>query len=161
MVTLRALAPSDIPVIKAWPAYPDEFRDLDYALRDGGWLDTYGARADTRILVAESDGCLVGFSILTDDEGGSAEFRIALHPSRIGTGSGKTLALLTLARGFSHKGILRIRLIVRKNNPRARQLYERIGFTPAGECTKEVTGRSVDFYRMEIGRDRFYGMNQK
>ncbi|MEN6611064.1 MAG: GNAT family N-acetyltransferase [Methanoregulaceae archaeon] len=161
MVTLRALAPSDIPVIKAWPAYPDEFLDLDYALRDGGWLDTYGARADTRILVAESDGCLVGFSILTDNEGESAEFRIALHPSRIGTGFGKNLALLTLASGFSCPDTLRIQLIVRKNNPRARRLYERIGFAPAGECSKEIAGRSVGFYRMEIERDRFYEVNQK
>jgi len=84
-----------------------------------------------------------------------AEFRIALHPDRLGQGIGRTVARLTLAHGFSDPAISRIRLIVRKNNPRARRLYEALQFRMTGECIGEIQGNPVDFFTMEINRETF------
>ena len=83
-----------------------------------------------------------GFSIIAREPGGSAEFRIALHPERLGQGIGKTITHLSLAHGFSDTATTTIRLIVRKNNPRAERLYEHLHFRHTGECTKEIRGKS-------------------
>jgi diamine N-acetyltransferase len=155
MLTLRNLRSDDIAIIKSWPHYPAEFSDLDYALRDDGWLDHYPAGVDTVILVAEDQKGLIGFSILSRDEGKCPEFRIALHPEKIGKGLGNELTHLTLAYGFSSLDFGCIRLIVRKNNHRAQKLYKELFFQYAGECTEDVQGKPVDFFRMEISREKF------
>ena len=155
MLTLRNLRPYEIAVIKSWPHYPPEFSDLDYALRDDGWLDHYPAGIATVILAAEDQTGLIGFSILSREEGKCPEFRIALHPEKTGKGLGKELTLLTLAHGFSVLGFTCIRLIVRKNNYRAQKLYNELLFRYAGECIEAVKGKPVEFFRMEISSEEF------
>lgn len=159
MSTVRNLIPGDIPRIKSWPPYPPEFSDLDYSLRDGGWLDEYSTKAGTEIFVAEDEGRIAGFSIISKEDGNSAEFRIALHPGNIGNGMGKTLTLLTLNRGFSDPDISLIRLIVRKNNTRARKMYENLRFRHTGESTSFIDGRMVEFFTMVIDRKTFDMVN--
>jgi RimJ/RimL family protein N-acetyltransferase len=155
MITLRELKDDDIAIIKAWPPYPADCTELDYALRNGGWLDEYAGKAGTEILVAMDGESIAGFSVLEREPGRRAEFRIAVHPEKLGQGLGKTIALLTLARGFSDPGIDVIRLIVRKSNPRAQHLYSFLKFRSTGECTEQVQGRMVEFYTMEIDRETF------
>lgn len=94
---------------------------LDYSLRDGGWLDEYFLKDGTEILIAEDNQEMVGFSILSQVPGDLAEFRIALHPYKLGRGIGKTLAFLTIRHGFRDPALHAIYLIVRKNNPRAQR----------------------------------------
>jgi nicotinamidase-related amidase/RimJ/RimL family protein N-acetyltransferase len=156
MITLRVLLPEDIPFIKSWPPYPPEFSELDYSLRDDGWLDEYCRKAGTSILIAEDHDRIIGFSILSKCESGSAEFRIALHPDNLGKGMGKTITLLTLRQGFSDPAISTIRLIVRKSNPRARKLYEMVRFRNTGEYTLEIMGKPVEFFTMVIERKTFF-----
>jgi diamine N-acetyltransferase len=155
MITLWNLIPDDIPRIKSWPPYPPEFSDLDYSLRDGGWLDEYNTKAGTEIFVAENQGRIAGFSIISNKDVNLAEFRIALHAGNIGNGMGKTLTLLTLHRGFSNSDISLIRLIVRKNNTRARKMYENLRFRHTGESTSVINGRMVEFFTMIIDRKTF------
>ncbi len=161
MTVLRKLTGEDIPGIKSWPPYPPEFSDLDYSLRDGGWLDEYCTKAGTNLFVVTNQGRIAGFSIITKEDYGTAEFRIALHPDNLGKGIGKTATLLTLQQGFSDPDISTIRLIVRKNNPRARKLYETLRFRPTGECTSVVNGKNVEFFTMEIDRKTFFTENKK
>jgi len=161
MIVLRPVTPEDIRSIKGWPQYPAEFRDLDYALRDDGWLDEYGNRDDADILIADDAGEIAGFSIISRETGGKAEFRIALHPSRLGQGIGGVIARLSLAHGFFDPDIRTIRLIVRKNNPRAGRLYETLNFRKTGECTEEIQGKPVEFYTMEIDRKTFAGKREQ
>jgi len=156
LISLRPLHKSDISIIKAWPPYPAEFSRLDYALRDSGWLDEYVEKSGTELFVAEDSGTIVGFSILSSETGGSAEFRIALHPEWVGHGLGRTITLLTLRKGFSHPDIWSIRLIVRKTNLRAQKLYTSLAFQVIGEITEEIQGKPVDFYQMIISRDLFF-----
>ncbi len=156
MITLRPLCQADIPTIKSWPHYPPEFADLDYCLRDGGWLDEYIRRAKTVILVAWDNGTIAGFSILARDGRGGAEFRIALNPGWIGTGTGRTILTRTLEYCFADMTITSVRLIVRKNNPRAQALYSAANFRRTGECSEEVAGKMVEFFCMEIDRRTFF-----
>jgi len=160
MIALRPLRPSDIPVIKAWPPYPPDFSLLDYSLRDGGWLEESSREDGADILVAETGSEIVGFSILSRKNEKNAEFRIALHPHRLGQGLGKTIALLTLDYGFSDPVLATIFLIVRKNNPRAERLYESLQFRHCGECTEPVHGEPVQFRQMEIDRITFEGVKR-
>ncbi|PKL57528.1 MAG: N-acetyltransferase [Methanomicrobiales archaeon HGW-Methanomicrobiales-5] len=159
MITLRVLLPDDIPIIKSWPPYPPEFSELDYSLRDGGWLDEYYKKAGTSIFVAVDHDRIAGFSIISKEKSDSAEFRIALHPDMPGKGMGKAITLLTLRQGFSDPAISTIRLIVRKSNPRARKLYETVRFRNTGECSLEILGNPVDFFVMAIDRKTFFMEN--
>jgi diamine N-acetyltransferase len=86
MITLRELRDEDIAIIKAWPPYPEEFSDLDYSLRDGGWLDEYRTGVGTELFAAADGERIEGFSLLAREPGNLAEFRIALHPERLGQG---------------------------------------------------------------------------
>lgn len=37
----RDLTEQDVAVIKRGPIYPNEFKDLDYALHEAGWISEY------------------------------------------------------------------------------------------------------------------------
>ncbi|MDD4651437.1 MAG: GNAT family protein [Methanothrix sp.] len=158
---LREIVAQDAAIIQSWPAYPEEFQDLDYALREAGWISEYLRKEGARIYMAEEHGSIIGFTIISleDAYGKSsrAEFRIALHPHMLGQGDGKKLALMTIKKGFEELGLDRIYLIVRKSNPRARMLYQHCGFRDTIERRKEVNGVEVDFFEMELGKEDFKG----
>jgi diamine N-acetyltransferase len=160
MITLRPLRHEDIPVIKAWPEYPVEFAELDYCLRNGGWLDQYRQKPGSTILVAMDQGEMIGFSVLSRDGPGKKEFRIALHPGRIGKGEGRTILRRTLEYCFADMTVTAVRLIVRKNNTRAQKLYASVSFRPTGECIEEIHGKPVQFFTMEIDRRTFFLENR-
>ena len=158
MINLRALLDDDLPGIRSWPAYPEEFRDLDCTFREGGWLDEYRSKPGNEIFLAADGEKAVGFSLVSRNGSGCTEFRIALHPDQIGKGLGKTITLLTVARGFADPAVAAIRLIIRKNNPRAHKLYASIPFRNTGECIEVIMGMPVPFFSMEIDRQTFYGV---
>lgn len=153
MVTLRRLTAGDAAVISRWPVYPPGFEELDYALRENGWLAEYRCRHDTQCFVAEDSGDAVGFTILSKTGEGEAEFRIALRGDKLGQGLGKTITSLTLAQGYAEMELVRIHLIVRKNNPRAIRLYQRLGFTERSECCKNINGKQIHFLVMDLSLD--------
>jgi RimJ/RimL family protein N-acetyltransferase len=141
---------ADLAVIQNWPTYPPEFEDLDYALRDNGWLDEHRGKPDTRLYVAEQAGKIIAFTLLSRTSETEAEFRIALRADKIGLGLGSILTRMTLEKGFVEMQLARIHLIVRKNNPRAIGLYRNLGFTECGECAKHVNGQQVNFLNMAL-----------
>ena len=147
---LRPLVREDVATIESWPDYPAEFNELNYALRKDGWLAEFGHRPDTWLYAAEETGNLVAFTILATTAPGEAEFRIALRADKIGQGLGRIITIDTLAKGFDECGLLRIHLIVRKNNLRAIELYHRLGFTHQGECRKIIDNRPTDFLLMDL-----------
>ena len=65
---LRNLTEQDVAVIKSWPVYPEESKDLDYALHEAGWISEYLGKEGTKIYVAEENGVLIGFTILSRDD---------------------------------------------------------------------------------------------
>lgn len=158
MIRLRPLTDEDIAAIRRWPPYPADMAQMDYAVREGGWLDEYRAVAEAFLYAADYDGDLVGFTILARTGSGEAEFRIALRSDRTGLGLGEEITGQTLQRGFAEHALSRIHLIVRTNNERGIRLYRRIGFTDRGECRREIRGTPVVFRVMEIDRERVSAM---
>lgn len=88
MIQLRNLVPDDMVVVSGWPPYPPEFEDLDYALRNNGWLTEYRNKPDTWCFAVEQAGQLIAFTILSKTANAEAEFRIALRADRTGQGLG-------------------------------------------------------------------------
>jgi len=151
-IQIRKLVPSDEDAIRNWPPYPPDFGDLDYALRNDGWLTEYKNKPDTWCFAAEQAGELIAFTILSKTGGDEAEFRIALKASRTGQGLGGTITALTLAKAFTEIGLSRIHLIVRKNNPRAIRLYTRLGFAERGDCFKTIDGKQTHLLIMDVSK---------
>jgi RimJ/RimL family protein N-acetyltransferase len=56
---------------------------------------------------------------------------------------------------FKSFGFKRFYLNVRKNNLRAKRLYENCGFMKTGECCKEIQGIMVDFFEMALEKRTF------
>ncbi len=142
-------------MIYGWPVYTGAHAQMDYAVRSGGWLDTYCGEAGNYCYAARSGGQCIGFSLLIRSAEGAAEFRIAVHPDFLGSGYGGSITNQTLAAGFLEHGLDAVTLIVRKNNPIARRLYEKQGFIPDGETTESIQGEPIDFYVMKMTKEAF------
>jgi diamine N-acetyltransferase len=155
MVELRPITAEDAAEVKNWPAYTEVFEAMDYALREGGWLDEYWGRPMTWIYTAVLNGQTIGFSLLSTTADKEAEFRIAVHPQWIGRGLGSQIALSTLNKGFCQHGMNRVHLIVRKENQAAFRLYEVLGFTRSGESTRVIQGKTIEFIDMDMSREKF------
>jgi RimJ/RimL family protein N-acetyltransferase/catechol 2,3-dioxygenase-like lactoylglutathione lyase family enzyme len=155
-IQLRAFAEQDEITIENWPAYPPEFADLDYALRQDGWLKEFRGQPETRIYIAEQSGEMIAFTILSPTAQGEAEFRVALRADKAGQGLGRTISAKTLSIGFDEIGLQRIHLIVRKNNPRAIGLYRRLNFSHCGECQIHINNKPTDFLKMELLRKGYF-----
>jgi len=158
MPELRALRECDVTQIKGWSPYPGDMEQMDYALREKGWLEECRSRPDAFVYAVEDGDELIGFTILLRTDAAEAEFRIALRADKTGLGLGEDITLQTLQIGFEDHGFSRIHLIVRKNNSRGIRLYQRIGFEDRGECRKEIQGVPVDSRLMEICREEFTRM---
>jgi nicotinamidase-related amidase/RimJ/RimL family protein N-acetyltransferase len=154
MISLRELRDADIAQIRQWPSYPGDMEQMDYALRDQGWLEEFRTKTDVTLYAAVAGDELIGFSILAKTAPAEAEFRIALRADRTGQRLGETVSSLTLQKGFGELGLARIHLIVRKNNRRGIRLYQRLGFTACGECQKEIQRALVDFITMEVDGEK-------
>ena len=161
MIRLRELRDSDMAEIREWPAYSGDMEQMDYALRDGGWLEEFRNKPEVGCYAAVDGDELIGFSILAGTGPAEAEFRIALRADRTGQGLGGAVTSLTLQKGFAEPGLSRIHLIVRKNNMRGIRLYQRLGFTTSGECLKEIQGIMVDFLAMEIRKQDLKQLNER
>ena len=157
MIDLRLITTEDVTEIRSWPPYSDSdgFAQMDYALREHGWLDEFMSRPKTWIYVAESNKQIIGFSLLSITAEGEAEFRIAIHPRWIGKGLGREVTLATLDLGFHQLNLDQIYLIVRKNNPRAAKLYESIDFVTTGESIHTIQEECVEFNYMVMTKEEF------
>ena len=155
MIKLRSITAEDVAKIKTWPAYEDGFEQMDYALRDKGWIDEFRNNPDTLIYGAEEEGRIIGFSLLAMSAPGEAEFRIAIHPLLTGKGLGRQITLATLQEGFRHHMLNKVHLIVRKNNPRAAKLYESVGFKKTAESIHVIQGKPVEFEDMDMAKEEF------
>lgn len=154
-ICLAAMRPEEIAAIGQWPSYEGVHAQMDYALRDGGWLAHFCGDGGNHCYAARLDGVCVGFSLLIRQGMTEAELRIAVHPLLVGQGLGAAIMAKTLAAGFGELGFAAIWLIVRKNNPIARRLYARCGFQLLGETGRTIQGQAVEFFRMRLSRAQY------
>ncbi len=83
-------------------------------------------------LVAEEGDALIGYAGMMFAGGSQADVvTLAVHPARWGRGTGTAL-LTALVDEADRRGCGEVVLEVREDNPRARQLYLRHGFTEIG-----------------------------
>ncbi len=150
MVQLRKLNDADRAAIRAWPPYPADMAQMDYALREKGWFFEFDSRSDVFYYAVLDGEKLIGFTLLAKTGPAEAEFRIAIHPDHTGLGLGKSIIRETLRNGFETLRLTQISLIVRKNNLRGIRLYRKVGFQDRGDCQKMIQGAPVDFWLMAI-----------
>lgn len=155
MVILSTIESSDIKDINKWPQYEGMHAQMDYAIRENGWLDTYCHNSKNYCYVAKIRGVCVGFALLIHKEELESEFRIAIHPDFLGCGYGSEIIQKTLILGFSEHELRVITLIVRKNNPMAQRLYVKHGFVLCGETKKIIHRSCIDFFVMKIQKENF------
>lgn len=125
--------------------------------------EVYGAWAvaEDRLVLAVLDnasGELVGEVVLNDwDEGNrSCGFRTLLGAAGRGRGLGTEATRLVVEHGLTTMGMHRISLEVYDHNPRARRVYEKVGFVHEGTGREALRydGRWIDVHYMGILADR-------
>ncbi|NYE00981.1 RimJ/RimL family protein N-acetyltransferase [Kineosphaera limosa] len=149
LVTLRPIQAADADAIDALIRADDEIARLTGSVHSSAekpdevpierLRQIYGewAVADDRLVLAvidNSSGTLVGEVVLNDwDHGNRAcGFRTLLGAAGRGRGLGTEATRLIVEHGLTTMGLHRITLEVYDFNPRARHVYEKVGFVHEG-----------------------------
>lgn len=144
-VVLRPFADADLDGIRAALRDPEVIRltgsrpDDDQAEQDKTlrrWYSTRNAqpdRLDLAVVDRAADVC-VGEVVFNEwNEGArSCNFRVLLGPAGRDRGLGTEAIRLFIGYGFERLGLHRIELEVFASNPRARRVYEKVGFVAEG-----------------------------
>jgi RimJ/RimL family protein N-acetyltransferase len=161
LVTLRVLTAADQQAIMSAYADPEVSRltgshgaiDPEAGL---AWLASR-AEQDDRLdlaVVERASGECVGEVVLNDWDppNETCSFRIALHSGIHGMGLGTEATRLIVGYGFEQLGLHRISLEVYAFNPRARRVYEKVGFVAEGVLRESLLwdGERVDATVMSI-----------
>ncbi|HEX2298467.1 MAG TPA: GNAT family protein [Pseudonocardiaceae bacterium] len=142
-VLLRAVTVDDVPALLPM------FRDAEASRLTGshgegeadeaGIRTWYETRRDQRdrldlAVVEQLSGNVIGEAVLNewDPDNESCNFRICLVPGSPGHGLGTEATRLLVGYGFEYLGLHRISLEVYAFNPRARRVYEKVGFVAEG-----------------------------
>jgi GNAT superfamily N-acetyltransferase len=98
------------------------------------------ASAEARILVAESEGTILGLAVCAGEPGGEGEVKdLHVVPDAWGTGIGTALLDAAVA-ALREMGAADAFLWVGEENPRARRFYEREGWRPDGTSKPSSLG---------------------
>ncbi|WP_377641250.1 GNAT family N-acetyltransferase [Oryzobacter terrae] len=110
-------------------------QELDDRLRD--WYATRNDQVDRLDLAVQerATGRLVGEVVLNevDPDALTANMRVLVGPEGRGKGLGTEAVGLVTAYGLERLGLRRITLEVFDHNPRARRVYERVGYAATGQ----------------------------
>ena len=135
---------SDAPLRPQVPERSEQFRQ---------WRNAQPDRLDLAVVDLASGAC-VGEVVLNewDAANRSCNFRILLIASGQDRGLGTEAARLVLAHGFEQLALHRIALEVYAFNPRARRVYEKLGFVAEGTLRDALhyDGQWVDATVMSI-----------
>lgn len=165
---LRRHQPSDRDAFIRWYQDPDIAVLLRHDLRP---LTTIQARGyfDSVVLPASSagtawaihdraTGTLVGTTAITqvDRNAGSCLFRIVIgEPDFWDRGIGTDATRLVIEEVFGPLDLSTLRLEVFEHNPRARHVYERLGFVETGRTVEWAREHRLDVIAMELSRERW------
>lgn len=163
MVVLRPVTADEVPALLPG------FRDAEVMRLTGshgggepeeaGMQQWYATRVDQDdrldlAVVEKATGDVVGEVVLNgwDAHNESCNFRILFVPGACGRGLGTEASRLIVGYGFEELGLHRISLEVYAFNPRARRVYEKVGFVPEGVLRDALLweGRRVDATVMSI-----------
>ncbi|GAA0264270.1 GNAT family protein [Saccharothrix mutabilis subsp. mutabilis] len=142
LVVLRPVVADDVPALRPMFSDPEVGRLTGTRGGDPGeerLREWYGSRGgqDGRLdlaVVERGSGVVVGEVVLNEWDAGNAScgFRISFVPGAFGRGMGTEATRLVVGYGFEVLGLHRISLEVYAFNPRARRVYEKVGFVAEG-----------------------------
>ena len=123
-------------------------------------LRRIGQASDRADFGIELGGKLIGECVLSgiDRTNRSASFRIAIwDPAARGKGIGTAATRMTVSHAFTTLDLNRVELEVYAFNPKARHIYQNLGFTVEGVRRQALwwEGEPVDAIMMAILRDEF------
>lgn len=151
IVTLRAMSVDDMPAVMALEEelFPDD------AWTPAMFTSEVGEPSDRRLyLVAETEGQLIGYAGMLFTGGQEADvLTLAVHPEYWGNGTGTALLQAMLDEACARR-CAEVFLEVRADNPRARNLYKRHGFTEVGVRRGYYQPANVDAIVMRKDLDR-------
>jgi RimJ/RimL family protein N-acetyltransferase len=169
LVTLRPIRAEDADLIDRIIRDDDEIARLTGSVHHSGddpmdlpierLREIYGrwATAKDRLVlgvVDHADGELVGEVVLNEwDEGNrSCGFRILIGAAGRGRGLGTEATRLVVEHGLGPMGLHRISLEVYDFNPRARRVYEKVGFAHEGTGREALLfdGQWIDVHYMAV-----------
>jgi RimJ/RimL family protein N-acetyltransferase len=163
LVLLRPVTEDDVPALMPMFRDPEATR-LTGSHEDGepdearlrAWYATRGDQDDRLDLaiVEMRTGSVIGEAVLNQWDAGneSCSFRICLGPAAVGRGLGTEATRLIVGYGFEQLRLHRISLDVYAFNPRARRVYEKVGFVAEGVLRDALLweGERVDAVVMSI-----------
>jgi RimJ/RimL family protein N-acetyltransferase len=164
-VTLRPFQRADLPALRRWfddgeiMRYWGERQPLvtaDMFERDvepGGRYTTF--EREGYLCICDETGRAIGFLEYTrlSARHRHAELGILIgEHDALNRGYGTEAVIVTLNWLFNQQNLHRVWLSVQENNPRARHVYEKIGFVHEG------TWRAHEFYDGAWQNEHFYGM---
>lgn len=144
------MTPKDANEIRAW-RYPDEyaFYDMDADPEDlREFLDVDNWQPDTKFVMADADGVVLGFFEFTTHDG-VTDMGLGLRPDLTGQGLGADFLRAGLAFAVERFQPRLLRLQVAAFNRRAIRVYERIGFAITKTCMQTTNGGAYEFVEME------------
>jgi RimJ/RimL family protein N-acetyltransferase len=160
LVLLRPVRVEDAAGLGATSEESLRFTGTQHRASPGELENWYATRADCddRLdlsIVERATGEWVGEAVLNElrPDDRSCNFRILLaHPSHFDRGLGTEAATLLLAHAFESVGLHRVELEVLAFNPRARHVYERLGFVHEGTKRESLLldGEYVDAHTMAM-----------
>ena len=147
-VRLRGMSKRDMPAVMALERelFPDD------AWTPEMFATEFAQPASRRLyLVAEEDNTLIGYAGMMFTGGPQADVvTLAVDPAHWGRGTGTAL-LNSLLDEAGNRGYAEVLLEVREDNPRARELYSRHGFTEVGVRRGYYQPSGVDAVVMRKG----------
>lgn len=152
---IREYKNEDKKVINNWPKYSYGDMQIDYAVRENGWIEQYLKYPNDKIYIGMENSEILGFTILHYNKNSEVEFLIMIKSTKIGQGYGKKLSIMTLNKCFTELDLEKVSLAVRKDNKKAMELYDRLGFYYTGGCIRKIEGVDIEFFNMELSRSLF------
>ena len=144
-MTIEPLNENHKASISLWN-YQDEHSGFDYALRKGGWIDSYCNTDASLCFAAKENDSIVGLFFFIASR--SNEFRILINPDFLNKGYGKELMKKALEMAFGELNFQEVSLIVRKNHAIAISLYEKMGFMTTGETVEIIEDQEIELLVM-------------
>jgi len=139
----------DRSLISKWH-YDQPYEQFNYALREGGWIDSYCKDEESPCFVCRLDDIVLGVFLFIPSN--NNEFRVLVNPSYLNMGYGKDITKEAITTGFGLLSYDVISLIVRKNHNIAISMYKKIGFKIIGDKSEYIDGMVVEFHVMRLDR---------
>lgn len=140
-LSVRELEPEDLPRLE-WTGGPEHLRAIadDLPAAATGHID--------QLVVALTNGCLIGFGAVDYRKGHDAGrlWMLSVHETWQSLGVG-TLLIRALEERIVARGKASAVIAVEHDNPRARDLYQRLGYL---ECGSELDSWLIDRRRSYV-----------